>query len=468
MRSCKRQRPVLWATAVSYMIVILDTSIVNVALERIAEKLAGGIAALQWVVTAYTLSFASLLLTGGALTDRLGARSLYICGLATFALASAFCGFAPSVALLVVGRMVQGVGAALLVPASLTLINETWPDPGARAAVVGLWTGLGGVAMASGPLVGGMLIRFIGWRSIFLVNVPICLAGIWLVCRVSPERSKPRPAIAGKFDLAGQVAAIVSLVLLNLSVISAPHYGWRSPVIIGCMAATLATGVAFLAIEATRTDPMVPLNLFRNAAFSGAVWVSMVSAFTFYGLIFDLGLLFQRQLGYSPLSTGLAFLPLTVAVPAGSLFSKRLTERLGPRRLVVGAFLLAAGGYFSLMEVAPLRPYALFALPLPAIGLAASLITPVTTTATMASVDRGRAGIAAGVLNAARQTGAVLGVAWSGALLAGHTTIREGMQTSLLIAGLLSAVAGAIWWRALRSDSVYGDNAERRPAAVSE
>jgi MFS transporter, DHA2 family, methylenomycin A resistance protein len=448
MENVKHQQRVLLATSLSYVIVILDTSIVNVALQPIANSLAGGIAGLQWIVTAYTLTFASLLLTGGTLGDRYGGRNVYIAGLAAFTVASALCGSAPSLELLVAGRIFQGIGAALLVPSSLTLINHTWSDPRERAAVFGVWAGLGGVAMASGPLLGGVLIGLIGWRSIFLVNVPICLAGIALALRVPGASSDSRPANSRPFDLAGQLTGIAALALLNIAIIEAPRDGWGSPAVIGCMAAALAAGAAFIAIEATRAQPMLPLDLFHHPVFSAAACVSMVSALTFYGLMFDLSLLFQRQLGYTPLHAGLAFLPLTITVPIGSLLSKRVSGWLGVKWLVAGSFLLSAAAYIGLMALGPAAPYGWLALPLPFIGLTASLTMPATTAAMMASVEPRQAGIAAGVLNAARQTGALLGVALSGTLIARHAAMGEGMQTGFLIAGILCVGAGTIWWRA--------------------
>lgn len=458
MNDSQRQRAVLLATSLSYVIVTLDVSIVNVALEEIAHSLASGIGGLQWVVTAYTLAFASLLLSGGTLADRFGARNVYVGGLALFIGASALCGVAHSLVLLVAGRMLQGVGAALLVPASMKLINDTWPNPRERAAVFGVWAGLGGMAMASGPLAGGILIGLFGWRSIFLVNVPVCLAGVILALRVPATKREPLPGGGARgFDFAGQIAAIAALASLNISVIALPRYGWHSIAVVASLSVALAAALAFVAIEARGTQPMLPLDLFRHPVFSGAVWVSMVSAFTFYGLMFDLSLLFQRALGYTPLHAGLAFLPLTIVVPIGSLMSKRAAAWLGEKWSVVGAFLLAAAGYVALAAIGPSAPYALLALPLPAIGLAASLVTPLTAAAMMASVERHRAGVAAGALNAARQTGALLGVALSGAGIAGisqQARIGDGMPASFLIAGMLSACAGAIWWRALtRSES---------------
>ncbi|MCP3723143.1 MFS transporter [Paraburkholderia sp. CNPSo 3272] len=442
--SREQQRRVLWATSISYVVVILDTSIVNVALERIGASLAGGVAGLQWVVNAYTLAFASLLLSGGTLGDRLGARQVYMAGLAVFTAASALCGAAPSLALLTLGRVLQGVGAALLVPASMALINGACASARERAAAFGVWAGLGGVAMAAGPLLGGVLIGLVGWRSIFLLNVPVCLAGIVMAARVAPQ---PRRGASRRLDLAGQAAAIAALALLSAAIIEAPAHGWRAPLVAGGLALACVAAIAFVALEKHRAQPMLPLGFFRDSVFTAAVLVSMISAFTFYGLLFGLSLYLQRERGYAPLHAGLAFLPLTVVVPIGSLLSRRAVAWLGPRALVALACLLAAAGYLGAAACGTTR-YDLLALPLPAIGLAASLVTPAATAALMATVDQGRAGIAAGVLNAARQTGAALGVAVAGAMIAGRASIGAGMRVNLLIAGVLSAGAAWAWWRA--------------------
>jgi MFS transporter, DHA2 family, methylenomycin A resistance protein len=443
-----QQHRVLLATSISYVVVILDTSIVNVALDRIAVDLAGGVAALQWVLNAYTLTFASLLLTGGTLGDRLGARNVYIAGLAAFTVASALCGCALSLPVLIAARILQGAGAALLVPASMTLISHAWPGARERAAVFGLWAGLGGVALASGPLLGGLLIGLIGWRSIFLANVPICVAGIVMASRLTRD-ARESPVEGGRrFDFAGQVAAIAALALLNISVIDAPVHGWHSPAVVVGLAASLVAGVAFVVIETSRAQPMLPLALFRNAVFSGAVFVTMVSAFTAYGLLFELSLLLQQEHGLTPMQAGLAFLPLTLPVPVGSLLSKHAIRWLGAQRLVFGACLLASMGFLGLAAVVRSTTYWVLALPLPAIGLAASLITPATAAMLMSAVESRRAGIAAGVLNAARQTGAALGVAFAGILIAMSHSIARGMASGALCATFLSIGAAVVWWHA--------------------
>ncbi|MEM5312928.1 MFS transporter [Paraburkholderia sp. JHI869] len=450
--SSEQQRRVLWATSISYVVVILDTSIVNVALERIGASLAGGVSGLQWVVNAYTLTFASLLLSGGTLGDRLGARHVYMAGLAVFTVASALCGAAPSLALLTLGRVVQGVGAALLVPASMALINGACTNARERAAAFGVWAGLGGVAMAAGPLLGGVLIGLVGWRSIFLLNVPVCLAGIVMAARVAPQ---PRSGAPRRLDLAGQAAAIAALALLNAAIIEAPAQGWHAPLVAGGLALASAAAIAFVALEKRRAQPMLPLGFFREPVFSAAVLVSMISAFTFYGLLFGLSLYFQQERGYAPLRAGLAFLPLTVVVPLGSLLSRRAVAWLGPRALVALACLLAAAGYLGAAACGTATRYDVLATPLPAIGFAASLCMPAVTAALMATVDQGRAGIAAGVLNAARQTGSAFGVAVAGAMIAGRGSIGTGMRENLLIAAVLSAGAAWVWWRAWPRDAAH-------------
>jgi DHA2 family methylenomycin A resistance protein-like MFS transporter len=449
-----QQRAVLLATSISYVVVILDTSIVNVALAPIATSLASGLSGLQWVVNAYTLTFASLLLSGGTLGDRVGARNVYIVGLAIFTGASALCGVASGLAMLIGARVAQGIGAALLVPASLALINRVCPHPRERAAAFGVWAGLGGLAMAAGPLIGGVLIGLIGWRSIFLLNVPVCLAGIVLALRVDAQ-APAKATVSQRFDIVGQIAAIATLALLNITVIELPAYGWSAPIIVAGFAAALVAGRAFVAIETRRSQPMLPVALFRHPGFSSAIFVSMVSAFAFYGLMFDLSLYFQHQRGDTPMQTGFAFLPLTVVVPVGSLLSKRAVSWLGPRSLVAGACMLAALGFIGLWAIVLRFPSLPFALALPAIGVAASLITPATTATLMASVDSNRSGIAAAVLNAARQTGAVLGVAISGSMIAIAHSIVGGMRGALLLSGAMSIAAGVVWWLAPTQTSTH-------------
>ncbi|WP_254074139.1 MFS transporter [Burkholderia sp. S171] len=445
------QRRVLAATSISYIVVILDTSIVNVALGSIADALATSTEGLQWVVNAYTLAFASLLLTGGALGDRLGAKNVYFAGLAVFTLASVLCGLAPNLAALTGARVLQGIGASMLVPCSLMLINRAYADPGERGRAIGLWAACGGAAMAGGPLIGGILIHAFGWRSIFLANLPIGLIGLWLTSRVTSNERVDRTALTRPLDLAGQATAILALGMLIAVLIEGHSFGWGSPWILSGMALSLLAAGSFFAIESKRTQPMLPLSLFSNLIFSSAAFVSMVSAMTFYGLIFTLSLYFQEVRAYSPLLTGLAFLPLTALVTAGSMSAARFVRMFGPRRPICVALGIYTLGFLGMLMSTDTSPYWLIALPMPAIGFFAGLITPMATRSLMDTVDKNRAGIAAGVLNSARQTGAALGVAVFGAMLTTPGQFERGMHTAMAMAAAVSLTAALIWWFASKA-----------------
>ncbi len=440
-------RRVLAATSISYIVVILDTSIVNVALERIAHALSTDIAGLQWVVNAYTLAFASLLLSGGTLGDRWGARNVYLAGLAVFTLASALCGIAPSLIVLTGARVLQGIGAAMLVPCSLTLLNHAYPDPGERTHAIGVWAGCGGAALVAGPLVGGILIDLFGWRSIFLANIPIGAIGIWMTARIARNEKVP---LTRHLDLSGQLAAIIALGTLVTTLIEGPSLGWASPAVIIGAAICVMAWLAFLTIETRRAQPMLPLSFFRNGLFAGSAIVAMATTLTFFGLIFVFSLYFQQVRGYSPFRTGLAFLPLTAVVPGGNIVSGRWAKARGSRWPVLVGLGCSVIGFVGMVTSTPTSPYWLVGLPMLAIGLGGGLITPAATAALMGTVEKSRAGIAAGVLNSARQTGAALGVAIFGTLIATLHPFEVGMRTALWMAAVLSFLSAVAWWHATR------------------
>jgi len=436
------ERSVLLATSLSYVVVILDTTIVNIALARIAAAMNSDVAGLQWVVNAYTLTFASLLLTGGLLGDRLGARNVYVTGLLIFGAASGMCGVAPNMAMLVAARVVQGVGAALLVPCSLTLIRAAYTDERQRAGAIGVWAGCGGVAMAAGPLVGGLLIHWLGWRSIFLVNVPIAICGALLALNI-PSAARKR---VEHMDFAGQAAAIVALACSVAVLIEGVKLGWTSrPIMAGC-AAAVAGWIAFIAIERRRLRPMLPLALFREPIFSASVIVSLISALVFYGLLFLLSVYFQEGRGWQSLRTGLAFLPLTVMVTAGSFAAGKLGAAYGPRRVVVAGFLLYAAGFAGLLSLAEDVSYWRVALCFPAIGFGAGVITPAATALLLGAIDKTHVGVAAGMLNASRQSGSAFGVAIFGVLMSAVRPAAIGVRAAVWLAIALSLL-GALCWR---------------------
>ncbi|WP_321879812.1 MFS transporter [Burkholderia cepacia] len=440
-------RRVLAATCVSYTLVLLDASIVNVALTDIAHTFGSRIAGLQWIVNAYTLAFASLLMTGGTLGDRLGDRTVYVAGLAIFVAASALCGIAPNLPALAIARALQGVGSAMLVPCSLALLNRAFPEPAARASAISLWMGCGGIAMASGPLIGGLLIHLSGWRSLFFVNLPLGLAGIWLaraVTRAAGDASR-------HFDWGGQAAAIVAIATLIGTLIEGPSLGWRSAPIVGGAATSAVAWIAFISIEARRREPMLPLAFFRNRLFAGSTFVSMASAFVFYGLLFVLSLFYRQIRGASPLDTGLAFLPMTAMVALGGLCSGRLVARFGARGSMCAAFTLYAAGALGMTGIGAATPAWLAVAPMLAIGFASGFISPAATSPALGTVDRRRAGVAAAALNAARQSGSALGVAIFGACIATVQPFPVAMRVALLAAVAISASAMPMWWIATRT-----------------
>ena len=302
----------LAAMSLGYGVVQLDVTIVNTALNSIGTSLGGGVAELQWVVSAYTIAFAAFILTAGALGDRIGAKRVFMAGFAIFTAASVGCALAPSAAILIAARGVQGLGAAILVPNSLALLSHAYPDQKQRGRAVGIWAAGASVALISGPLLGGGLIALVGWRSIFLVNLPIGLAGLWLSWRYAGETTRsPQREI----DLPGQLAAIAALGCLAGAIIEGGALGWSHPFVIAGFAAAAVLAVLFVLQEWRAPQPMLPLSLFGHRLFALTSLVGLLVNVAFYGLIFVLSLYFQRVTGLSPLATGLAFLPMLGMLP---------------------------------------------------------------------------------------------------------------------------------------------------------
>ncbi|HEX3781347.1 MAG TPA: MFS transporter [Pseudonocardiaceae bacterium] len=428
----------LLATSLGFAVVQLDVSVVNVAIKPIGAAFGGGVAALQWVVNAYTLAFAALILTAGALGDRIGAKRVFVAGFALFTLASAVCGLAPDLAVLIGARAVQGIGAAVLVPCSLTLLNHTYSRPADRARAVGLWSAGASTALSAGPLVGGVLTETLGWRAIFFINAPIGVFGILLTLRRARETSRS----AGRgIDLPGQLTAVVALTALAGAMIEGGARGFTDPLVLAGFAVTALAGALFVLVETRSARPMLPPRLFRAPSFGPATAIGLLVNIAFYGLIFVLSLFFQRQQHYSALLTGLAFAPMTVAIVLANLTAGRLSGRLGARRLIICGALLMGGGCAGLLGFGASAPYPALVGQLTALGFGLGLIVPAMTAALLGSVERERSGVASGTLNTARQTGSVLGVALFGSLLAGTGSLVPGLHLALAISvGLVGAV----------------------------
>jgi DHA2 family methylenomycin A resistance protein-like MFS transporter len=435
-------RGTLVATSLGFAVVQLDVSVVNVAIKPIGASLGGGLSALQWVVSAYTLAFAAFILSAGALGDRVGAKRIFVIGFGVFTVASAACGFAPTIGALIVTRVLQGLGAALLVPCSLTLLNNAYPEATQRARAVGLWAAGASAALAGGPLVGGVVTATLGWRAIFFINAPIGLTGIVLTLRAAPET--PRSSQQG-LDIPGQLTASISLAALAAATIEGGSRGFGNPLVIGAYVAAAFMAVVFVTIEHRRSSPMLPLGLFRSPTFSSATAVGLLINIAFYGLIFVLSLFFQRGQHLSPLQAGLEFAPMTAAVMAANLLARRPAAHLGPWPVIaIGASLMGLG-VVTLLGVHTSSSYSAMTIQLLAIGFGLGLIVPTMTSALLGSVEPARSGVASGTLNSARQVGSVIGVAVYGSLLA-HGRLTSGFHLALWVsAGLALAVVAIAW-----------------------
>ncbi len=434
----RRHLPLI-SICLGYVMVIVDATIVNVALPAIGRDLGGGVGALQWVVDAYTVVFAGFLLSAGSLGDRLGARRVFDAGLIVFTIASTLCALAPSIGLLVGARLAQGLGAALLVPSSLALLRAAYDQPRERAHAVGVWGGVAGVGAASGPILGGVLVGLLSWRAVFLVNVPVGLAGLVLAARHLP---RPPGSPAAGFDAAGQVLGVLTLTLLAFGLIEGGQSGWGAAATIGSLLGSLVLAFAFVAVEGRVEDPMLPLGLFGGATFSGASFVGLAINLGFYGQLFAMSLYFQRVRGYSALLTGLALLPEGVFVALASTLSGRATGRLGPRRPMLAGLLCGAAGFAGLIVAGRSTGYLILVAPLIAAGFGMAFTMPAATAAVIEAAPAEQAGIASGVLNAARQAGGAIGVALLGTLLAG-ARLGDGLHGAMAVSAA-AFLAGAL------------------------
>ena len=434
---------VLLAASFAFIIVQLDVTIVNVALPEIGRELGASVSALQWVVDAYTLGFAVFLLSAGVLGDRFGARRVFLSGFALFTLASLACAMAPGALALNLARAVQGVGAALLVPSSLAILNAAYAHDRAQLAkAIAWWTAAGGVSIAAGPVLGGLLMSFAGWRSIFWVNVPICLLGFWLTLRVVPALSGKDPARS--FDSVGQVLAIVALTAFIGAVIEVNGMGLGSALVQSAFVVALVAAALFVRSQQRSAAPMLPLGLFRDIGFSGAVLFGVLVNFAYYGVIFVLSFYLQKVRGFSVMHAGLVFLPLTGTFIFSNIASGRMQARLGSRSPMIIGGLVGAAGY-SLLGIFGVTSDASFLEMLPGLALIPAgmgLAVPAMTTSILSAVDRSQAGTASAVLNTARQVGGAMGVAIFGAM--------HDIRLALAISTILLLLGAALAWRCIQ------------------
>lgn len=419
---------------------LLDVSIVTVALPAIQAGLHTGFSSLQWVVDGYTLALSALLLSAGSLGDRYGRRKLYLTGMAIFTLGSAICAVSPDIGLLIAGRIVQGAGATSLIPGSLSILTQAFPDPARRARMIGLWSGFGAVAIAAGPILGGLLVQEAGWWAIFVINLPVGAATVIVGIRSIPETSDRAHAAT---DLAGQVTGIVWLGALTFGLIQAGAHGWTAPVTIVPLAVAVAGFAAFIAIEARSSHPMLPLGLFSNRMFSVANLASFALGFGAYSLFTYLSFYLQDIQGYSAISAGLRYLPLCGALAVMNVYSGRLTARVGPRLTMIVGYAVAGSALLALLFLGVGTSYLVIAGVFLAYGIGMGLSVTPTTAAAMGSVQRQRSGIASGTVNATRQAGNTFGIAILGSIITAHAigSLRHTLASRHLSAALAQHVA---------------------------
>ena len=427
-----------------YFLVILDAMVVNVALPSIGHDLHGGVSGLQWTVDAYTLSFAGLLLTGGALAERLGGRPVFAGGTVLFALASVACGLAPSMGVLIAARFVQGAGAAALVPSSLVLLQAAFPTRAGRSRALGVWGSVGGIGAASGPVIGGLLVSAWSWRGVFFINLPVALAILALVLgrRAVPASDRRVRAV----DLPGQGLSIAALALLTAALVEAGRNGWAAPVVLAGFALAAVAAAAFVLAERRSRSPMLPLGLFRASEFRSGTLVGLLINLGFYGQLFVMSLYFQDIRGYSALRTGLALLPGAALLIIGSTLSGRIMARTGPRAPMLAGLLAGAAGLGGIAAAATTAPYPVLAVAMGTAWFGMSMVMPAATAAVMEAAPPDRGGIASGVINAARQAGGVLGVALLGTLVPARAGFAAGLELGVALSAaafLLGAVLTA-------------------------
>ncbi len=432
-----RRRLTLALVASGMFMAVLDTTIVNVALPSMRAHLGASVAGLAWIVDAYTLSFAALILAGGVASDRFGAKAVYLSGLGLFVLASAACGLAPSVGALVAARFAQGMGAALFLPASLAIVRATFDDPTERAKAIAAWASIASIAAAIGPVAGGLLVDGFGWRSAFLVNVPtgiVALAGAWLAVRSTT------PARARGFDWGGQAASTIALAALCFAAIELPTRGIGAMDVLLAIAVAAVAAFALISIERRAADPMVPLHWFGNAKFVAMNASGTLVYIGYFSLLFLLSLYLHGVRGLDARHTGFAMLPMAASLSLGNVLSGKLQGRMSAARMMtIGLATATVAGPAMAALLEWNAAWGLVIAAMAAFGGGTALSVPPMIAAILEQVPAESAGVASGLLNALRQAGSLLGVAFAGAaaMLAAH------LSTALTAVGILAGISYA-------------------------
>ena len=463
----------LAAVSFGLFMIMLDNTVVNVALPSIQRDLGVGLSELEWIVSGYALTFAALMLIGGKLGDAYGRRLLFVIGIGVFTAASLACGLSTSGEMLIAARVAQGAGAALMNPATLSIIAATFP-PRQRGTAIGIWAGVSALALAIGPLVGGLLTDHASWHWIFFVNVPVGIVGIVASFLLIDESRDPTHE---RLDLPGLATSALGLFALTYALIEANTYGWGSARIVGAFALAAISLVSFVVLERRQRAPMLDLTLFRNRTYVGANLVILLVALAMFGVFFFVSLYMQNILGFSAVQAGAAFLPMTLLIILVAPLAGRLSDRWGSRGLMTAGMVLVAGQllFFSRLDSDATFWTLLPGLLLGGVGMSLTM-TPSAAAATRA-IPVAKAGVGSAVLNAFRQVGGSIGIALMGAIMAAQLTtpptvesFMRGFERSLLVAaGIALAGAAVAAWLIRPHESSEGGSApadEQRPVVV--
>ncbi|MFF2362804.1 MFS transporter [Streptomyces sp. NPDC058122] len=433
----------LIAVCAGYFMVILDVTIVSVAVPVIGRELSASVTGVQWITDGYTLVFAGFLLLGGALGDRWGNRRIFCTGVAVFTVSSAACALAPGAPFLTAARLVEGLGAALIVPGSLALLRQTYHASAARSRAFGLWGSMAGIAASAGPLLGGLLVSTVGWRWVFLINLPVGIACLVLTLR--HVGSSPR-SISRAVDWPAQCAVVTAVALLTGALNEAGRRGWTSPAVLAGAGLSVLAAVAFVVRERLARSPAVPLSLLWSRKLGGGAAIGLLFNFGFYAMVFTASLYFQHQRGFSALEAGAALLPAVAMTMFASVLSARLARRTGDRPLVIVGMLLAAAGLAAWTAAGADPAYPLLIAPMMAVGFGTSFALTGTTSTVMGSAPPAYSGTASALFNTARQVGSATGVALGGTLLATATTYGEGLRVSTAVGAFAYLTAAGLAW----------------------
>lgn len=454
-----RPRLVLLATSLGVLLAQIDTSAVNLALKSIGVDLHAGVSELQWVIDAYNLVYACLLMTGGTLGDLYGRRRIFVLGIGLFSAGTLVCALAPTPGILIGGRVISGIGAAFELPMSLVLLTIAFPDRERRAVAMGIWASCNGLAFIVGPTIGGWLLGALGWRSIFYLALPICAAALALTYYAVNESAEPQ---GRRLDLPGQILAIVGLGALAFIAIEGSHWGWTSPVILTIAGLGAASFALLVFVEARTPGPLLPLEFLRRPVFTAALAVAGLMTFGMYALLFIMPLYFQLVRGASPLIAGLELLPMSIAFVIVSQSVGYAANAIGPRMVMTAGMAFMGFGALMLAFIETDTSLWFIAVALLIVGFGLGLNTAPVNGVAVAALPPARSGTASGMLNTARMVGATLGVAILGSVFAhyagGQAAMSAGFMTGLraaLTSGGVAELAGAaIAFAFIRRDSL--------------